>query len=108
MANRYAYNLQSFDRQAKTLFAKVDSGVLSIVNNSGVESVVIDATTLTVNLMDKWSLFLGASVMSDVASDFLLTTEDVANKQLVFTTATDFQAAGVVYFSMTMKNSSVR
>jgi hypothetical protein len=108
MANRYAYEMQSFDRQAKTLFATINSGVLLTDNNSGVESVVIDATTITVNLADQWSMFLGASVMSDSASDFTLTTEDVANKQLVFTTATDFQAAGVVYLAMTMKNSSVR
>ena len=120
MANRYAYNMQSFDRQVKKLIVVVDivsgASTVRITNNSGVASVT-EAGSGVYDLVftDAWNEFLGMTGMmvqsSPDGTTFAVNAVDTQAKTLQLTafqgTAGD-PADGTMYLEFTMKNSSVR
>ena len=98
MANRYAFDTQSLDRQVKTLYMIVDVGAagaptLRTTNNSGVKSITrAGAGNYDIVLDDNWTLLLGfKGMLLDAASEdivFQLEQEAVASGTLsIFTNA---------------------
>jgi len=114
MANRYGFDTQSLDRQTKKLYGKVVANVLQTLNNSGMASVVVSATDITITLDDKWSMLLSLNVIADTAALYELASEDVAGTKVIVINTVDADglaldlSAATIWLELTFKNSSVR
>ena len=110
MANRNFQRLQALQKQVKKLHVKIStdgSGDVSSISGTGITSVAHAANVYTITLDDKYSQFLGASVLPGVIANYNLDSEDVSNAKTV---AIEFSAAQVsvdVYVEIIVKNTSV-